>query len=462
LTPKTLRTSIQTHRILTPAVGNIGRKSGVKLYMQKLGLLLFVMPMWAAVPPSPQIKALEATVRSQGPAVVETFWKQVAENGGTPLIECPASLKPDCLVTFLWRGDASTRNVVIRGEALPEPPSENLFDRVAGTDVWYRTYRFREDARFMYMLSIDDPLTPWEVEGAEARRKRYAGLRGDPMNPRGYASLPKAPSERWAQERPGVAKGEMSQHTFVKTGLSGARTVDVYRTPGFRAGQGPSAVLIVFDGDEAENLTKVPIILDNLFAEARIPPMAAVFLLQPYEQREADLGCSRSMNRFLVNELMPWLGEQHGIRTEAGHVIVAGASLGGLAATFAALEHPEIFGRVLSQSGAFWWGRTDSEREWLTAELASRPRRDVKFYLDVGLMETKGGVLSQIETNRRIVEVLRQKGYDVVLPGVQRASRVPLLAIGVSGRVAFVAVPLTVSPRPLRARGSILPWARGR
>jgi enterochelin esterase family protein len=29
-------------------------------------------------------------------------------------------------------------------------------------------------------------------------------------------------------------------------------------------------------------------------------------------------------------------------------------------------------------------------------------------------METKGGVLSQLETNRRIVEVLHTKGYDVV------------------------------------------------
>jgi enterochelin esterase-like enzyme len=73
-----------------------------------------------------------------------------------------------------------------------------------------------------------------------------------------------------------------------------------------------------------------------------------------------------------------------------------------------------VIGRVLSQSGAFWWGKTDSEREWLTAELASRPRRDVKFYLDVGLMETRGGALSQIETNRRFVKALREKGYEVI------------------------------------------------
>ncbi len=383
--------------------------------MHKAGLLLvMLLPTWAAVPQSPKMQALEAAVRSRGTAEVETFWKRVSEDGGTPLIECPAALKPDCLVTFLWRGDASTKNVVIRGEALPEAPAENLFRRVADTDVWYRTYRFREDARFMYMLSINDPLTPWDFEGVEDRKKRYAGVRTDPMNARGYVSLPNAPSERWIQEHPGVAKGEIYRHTFTQTVLSGARTVDVYRTPGFRAGRAPTPILIMFDGEESENLLKAPVILDNLFAEKRIPPMVAVFLVQPYERREADLGCSRSMNAFLVNELMPWLRAQHGIRTEAGRAVVAGSSLGGLAAAFAALEHPEVFGRVLSQSGAFWWGKTDSEREWLTAEVTSMPRRDVKIYMDVGLMETKGGAISQLETNRRLVKVLRAKGYEVI------------------------------------------------
>jgi enterochelin esterase family protein len=34
--------------------------------------------------------------------------------------------------------------------------------------------------------------------------------------------------------------------------------------------------------------------------------------------------------------------------------------------------------------------------------------------MDVGLMETAGGAISQLETNRRLRDVLRVKGYDVV------------------------------------------------
>ena len=330
------------------------------------------------------------------------------------MVECPGELAPNCLVMFLWRGDASTTNVVIRAEAMPGAPAEHRFEHLPDTDVWYRTYRFRDDARFMYMFSINDPLTSWEVEGPE-RAKRYAGLRSDPLNSRsaGYVSLPRAPSERWIEERSGIAHGEIRGHKLPSAALSGERSIEVYATPGFRPSGGVTPVLMLFDGDEAKALGKAPVILDNLFAEGRIPPMLAVLLQQPYERRETDLGCSKATNRFLVEELLPWLRNEYKIRTAPGRTIAAGSSLGGLAAAYAALSNPESIGRVLSQSGSFWWGQTDAEPEWLTAEFTSKPRVDAKLYLDVGLMETKDGNLSQLATNRRLRDVLRKKGYDV-------------------------------------------------
>lgn len=363
---------------------------------------------------------LREALRQRQAGAVEAFWAEVSASGGTPLIECPAALAPDCLTTFLWRGQATTGNVLVRSEAMPGAPAEHVFQHLPDTDIWYRTYQFRNDARFMYMLSINDPLTTWDVSGPE-RKKRYAGLRTDPLNgyvtkdPRSssYVSMPRAPSEHWIQERAGIAHGIIRNHKLRSANLSGERSLDVYATPGFAAVHGVTPVLILFDGEEAKVLSRVPTILDNLYAERRIPPMVAVFLLQPYQSRASDLGCSQPTSLFLVNELLPWLREEYKIRTAAGRTIVGGSSLGGLAAAFAALQHPEAIGRVLSQSGAFWWGKTDAEREWLTAEFKSRPRVKVKFYLDVGLMETTGGAISQLETNRRLRDVLRKKGYQV-------------------------------------------------
>jgi enterochelin esterase-like enzyme len=290
------------------------------------------------------------------------------------------------------------------------------FYRLPDTDVWYRTYRFRNDARFMYMLSINDPLTSWDVQGQD-RRKRYAGVRPDPLNQRNgsYVSLPRAPSERWSEDSPGIAHGEIHPYSFRSEALFDERKIEVYETPGFRPGEDIiTPILILFDGAESKDLLKAPVILDHLFAEQRIRPMLAVFLIQPYEQREKDLECNESTNIYLVNELLPWLRIRYGIRTDAAHTIVAGSSLGGLAAAFAGIRHPDTIGRVLSQSGSFWWGREGSTPQWLTSEFLSARRVDVQFYLDVGLMETKGGKISQLKTNRRLRTVLRSKGYRVL------------------------------------------------
>jgi enterochelin esterase family protein len=264
------------------------------------------------------------------------------------------------------------------------------------------------------MLSTNDPLTAWEVQGAE-RKKRFAGVRTDPLNQRNwcYVSLPRAPSEHWVNERPGIPRGEIRRYKLPTEAPSGEREFEVYATPEFQSSQGITPVLFLFDGEESKVLGKVPVILNNLFVDGRLPPLLAVFLIQPQERRETDLACSQATNRFLVKELLPWLRSEYKIRTAAERTIIAGASLGGLAAAYAALEHPEAFGRVLSQSGSFGWGKTDAEAQWLTAEFRSRPRVPAKFYFDVGLMETRGGARSQLKTNRRLCDVLRQKGYEV-------------------------------------------------
>ena len=313
---------------------------------------------------------------------------------------------------------------------------------MADTDVWYRTYRFRNDARFMYMLSINDPLTSWEVEGPQ-RSARFTGVRADPLNQRspGYVSLPNAPSEKWSEKRPETAHGEIRRYSRASAAMSGERVIDVYATPGFKRGRGLTPVLILFDGDESRDMLRVPIILDNLYADHRIGEMLAVFLVQPYEHRETDLECSQNTNLYLVNELLPWLREEYEIRTEPGSTVAAGASLGGLAATYAGLRHPEAIGKVLSQSGSFWWGKTDSQPEWLTAEVRSSQRVKVDFYLDVGLMETNGEKLSQLETNRQFKDALERKGYRVIYREYNGIHGFPCWRAGLRGRLGGACSP---------------------
>jgi enterochelin esterase-like enzyme len=75
------------------------------------------------------------------------------------------------------------------------------------------------------------------------------------------------------------------------------------------------------------------------------------------------------------------------------------------------LRAPERFGKVLAQSGSFWWKRGsefDIEAEWLTRQFAIAPRLPLRFYLDAGLHEWI--ILPAV---RHLRNVLEARGYEV-------------------------------------------------
>jgi enterochelin esterase family protein len=90
-----------------------------------------------------------------------------------------------------------------------------------------------------------------------------------------------------------------------------------------------------------------------------------------------------------------------------------------LAAAYAALEHPDVFGSVLSQSGAFTLlPEGEKESSWLTRQFLEREKLPLKFHLDVGTLEANSyrdlkGRPSALAENRRLREALRSKGYPV-------------------------------------------------
>jgi len=71
--------------------------------------------------------------------------------------------------------------------------------------------------------------------------------------------------------------------------------------------------------------------------------------------RRTELPCNIPFADFLAKELVPWSREKYHTTHEAAKTVVAGSSFGGLAAVFAGLRHPEVFGNVVSLSGSFWW-----------------------------------------------------------------------------------------------------------
>jgi hypothetical protein len=102
---------------------------------------------------SPRIKALR-TALDQGQAnAVEAFWQEIKAKGA-PLIEPMEGGEKEMLVTFLWQGNANTKNarIIWFPFAFLEPDEYRLI-RLGETNVWYKSLPVDKRKRFMYQLA---------------------------------------------------------------------------------------------------------------------------------------------------------------------------------------------------------------------------------------------------------------------------------------------------------------------
>jgi len=386
---------------------------------------------------SPKLIALQNELELGNDDALDTFWNEI-DRLGAPLVESIEDDSDYSWVTFLWRAEKGIENVVVLSQLDGSffYVANKTMTRMLDTDLWYKTYRVRNDVRTTYRFSPDDSLM--HLNEDKDQEKRRANWQHDPLNPRTFVfpadeetqskkvivsvlELPDASPQLWIAPKPGVPAGQMEQFRLRSEILDNERRVWVYTPPGYTAAGEAYGLLILFDGHAYAQVMPTPTILDNLLAESLIPPMATVMVDTPEETRYQELGCYPPFSEFLTRELVPWLHQHYHVTSDPSQTVVGGLSRGGLAAAFAGLRHPDIFGKVLSQSGAFWWRAkgphtkdSSAEFEWLTGQFAASEKQPLSFYLDVGLLEdwfeTPPSILL---TNRHMRNVLLAKGYPV-------------------------------------------------
>jgi enterochelin esterase-like enzyme len=381
---------------------------------------------------SPAIDALRQQL-ARGNDSTDAFWKERAA-AGTPIVE-PAKDPQRALVTFLWRGTPSTRNVVVLGSFGARPIADAAMTRLGGSDVWYLTVQLPAGARFAYSLSPNDPMTFDPPRAAQ----RMASVQSDPLNPNRWqcapeasryecsslVELPGAPPQPWIVRKAGTPAGTVDKHRIKSELLGNERSISVYTPPNYRAGGTPYALLVLFDEGAYLNAVPTPVILDNLIAAAKIPPTVAVLIANPsQESRSKELPPNPTFAEFLATELLPWVHARYSVTSDPAQTVVAGSSYGGIAATYAGLRHPELFGNVLCQSGSFWWAPdhgagpgadATTETGWLAKEYIKSPKLALRFWMDAGVFEVdsfgSGGAI--LEPSRHMRDVLLAKGYEV-------------------------------------------------
>jgi len=379
------------------------------------------VPTYSAAGPddSPAIARLKAPGTIDA-AAVKQFWESVRRTGA-PLIEPVAGEKGWSFVTFVWRGDDETRNIVIF-DGVAGFDAKDRMQQIVGTDIWYKTYRVRNDARFAYNLSPNDSLQSInEIKGDEDMKKRLAVFRADPLNPHhcpttfgaygaesSYVELPDAGPLLWESSWEGVARGRVEETQLHSTFLDRDKKLWVYTPPGFKKSHRPYPLLVLFDGDR--NSMWMPKLLDLMIAHGQIPPVVAVMTDESTPSiRNSELPCNPQFADFLARELVPWVRARYDVTASPAETIVAGSSYGGLASVFAGMKHPEVFGNVIALSGSFFWKpEGTSEGEWLTRFVDSTPKLPLRFYLEVGLMEDFS---FEVGPNRHMERTLLAKKY---------------------------------------------------
>jgi enterochelin esterase-like enzyme len=390
-------------------------------------------------------RAVSTADRAAADEALAAFWAEV-RSAGSPLVEMAGPEHAhERLVTFLYQSEPDTHVLVLAdfGDYVPHMTLQRLPD----TDVWFRSLLLPDDARFLYELSVDDPGFPF-TDGASVGWP--SATRPDPLNPRQYdyakpqifslVELPRAPSLEASTPDESVPHGTLDERgEVVKSAILGnERKVFLYEPPGYDSEHEPYSLLI-FPASYLHQV-QLPVILDNLIAQKRIPPVVAVFVGFPPSAggrnvQDEEAGGGSEFGDFIAQELLPWVRAHANVTSDPRQVVIGGASAGGHSAACVALLHPEAIGAVIAQSGAFWrglggtaalWGdpARDEGREGFarlaaTSPLAAHEGTPVRFWLTIGRLESGAAFsadsVSMLHASRHVRDVLQAKGYPVTL-----------------------------------------------
>lgn len=277
-----------------------------------------------------------------------------------------------------------------------------------------------DEARPFNFTKISDDLWVYPFDLPPSAYIEYAFIRNnrripDPYNahrtPNGmgkynhFFTFPLSEIEHFFLPQPAPLQGNLTSLRLPTHHLLAGkkRTVHFYQPPVKEA----VPLLVMWDGKEYLERVMLPQLVEELAGKGKIQPIALALVENGGRFRTMEYLCSEATLGFLQLEVIPTARQQLNIINpyeNKGSMTIGGASLGGLMSLYAALRMPHLFGKVISQSGAF----TIGEHPMVVWDLIENfPVVPLKLWLDCGLFEFF------IESNRQMKALLEQKGYEV-------------------------------------------------
>ncbi len=345
---------------------------------------------------------------------IDLFWKKVQING-LPIIEKDSLYSDYVWITLIHRD--STKNKDISFEVFGIYSEYRFGDmkmhRLKNTDLYYRSYMVPNDICFSYRFIVKDTITNEIskivdnynhslIPTEEKRDFSYSVLDLSTNNPDWNAKINYNLNSK-------IDTIEYKDNIVAKT-----RNIYIYLPPDYDYNRKkPYPVIYLFDAFIYLNRVEVPNILDNLITAGKIEPMVAVLFGTYSNTRGILLPINFEFKSEFIKAIVPLVRENYNVSLNPKENIIGGMSYGGLAATFIAFYHPDVFGKVLSQSGSFWrdielsdsYGN-EVRNDWMINQIIKEERKPIDIFLDWGLQENM-----VLGSNRKIVRILNQKKY---------------------------------------------------
>ena len=311
------------------------------------------------------------------------------KNEQTPLID-------GNIATFVWQGEHAPKLV---GDFSGWDAGNSIALKKSSQGVWTYQLAFPSDAYIEYAF-IDGEETLTDPNNS---RRTPNGM-GATNN---YFFMPDYKPTNLVKNDKNIPHGIVTSFRvsteYLITGKD--RTIHLYQPPVNE----PVPLLVVWDGQEYLRRAHLTEIVDNLIAQGRIRPLALAMVNNGGQKsRHVEYSCNDATLGFLMTDVLPLATKQLNlinIKTSPGAFGVAGASMGGLMALYTGTRIPQVFGNVLSQSGAFSWAGFDM----VVLDLLEHGKmRSLKIWMDVGIYDIPG----LLETNRKTLNILNLRGYQ--------------------------------------------------
>lgn len=363
---------------------------------------------------SPAISKLLKSEPESRSYELDKLWTTI-QNEGSPLTEKDPLYNDYVYLTFIYRDDSQNKEINFEVFGIyDEYRWGNMkMYRFMGTDLYYRCYMIPNDLCFSYRFILNDTIT--------GERQIVSDPLNTNLSPTGernkysWSVLDLRTNEPdWYTKRFDNVGSKLDTFQLTSNILNNTRDIYAYLPPDYNKAEKKYPVIYLFDSFIYLHRVEVPNTLDNLIKEGKIEPIVAVMLDNPTStSRKSELPLNLIFKQFIIEELVPHIKNKYNITDKPEETIIGGISYGGLASTYIAFYHPDIFGNVLSQSGSFWrdleWYDTQGDEirgDWLINQFLTGDRKDLKIYLDWGLQENWC-----LSSGRKMAKVLNQKDY---------------------------------------------------